>query len=143
MTRADVAALFKRRDEAWNRRDAAALAADHAEDAVGESPLQGRLVGRARIHDVYKDWCSAFPDLVWRTDDLLVEGNRAVQFFTITATHTNPFGGVPATGRRMQITGAFFATLDDDCMITHDRRVYDVTNMLVQLGALRTKPATQ
>ena len=143
MTRADVTELFKRRDAAWNRRDPAALAADHAEDAVGESPMQGRLVGRARMHDVYKEWCTAFPDLHCHTDDLLVDGNRAVQFFTLTGTHTIPFGGVPATGRRIQITGAFFVTLDEDGKIMHDRRVYDVTKMLVQLGALRTKPATQ
>ena len=95
------------------------------------------------MHDVYKDWCNAFPDLVWRTNELLVEGNRAVQLFTLTGTHSSPFGGVPPTGRRMQITGVFFVTLDEDGKITHDRRVYDVTNMLVQLGALRTKPATQ
>jgi steroid delta-isomerase-like uncharacterized protein len=143
MTRADVMALFKRRDAAWNRHDAAALAADHAEDAVGESPLQGRLVGRARIHAVYDEWFTAFPDLKWRSDDLVVDGNRAVQFFTMAGTHTTALGGIPATGRKFHIAGAFFATLDDDFKITHDRRVYDVTSLLVQLGALRTKPATR
>jgi steroid delta-isomerase-like uncharacterized protein len=93
-------ALFKRRDAAWNRHDAAALAADHAEDAVGESPLQGRLVGRARIHAVYDEWFTAFPDLKWRSDDLVVDGNRAVQFFTMAGTHTTALGGIPATGRK-------------------------------------------
>jgi steroid delta-isomerase-like uncharacterized protein len=135
--------LFRQRDAAWNRHDATALAADHAEDAVGESPMQGRLVGRARIHAVYHEWFTAFPDLTWRTDDLVVDGNRAVQLFAMQGTHTAPLGGLPATGRKFHITGAFFATLDDDCKITHDRRVYDVTSMLVQLGALRTKPRAQ
>ncbi len=143
MTRADVMALFTRRDAAWNRHDAAALAADHAEDAVGESPLQGRLVGRARIHALYEESFTAFPDLRWRSDDLVVDGNRAVELFTMAGTHTTAFGGIPATGRKFQITGAFFVALDDDCKITHDRRVYDVTGLLVQLGALRTKPATR
>ena len=53
MNREDIVALFDRRVAAWARKDAAALSADHAENAVAESPMQGRLEGRQRIHEVY------------------------------------------------------------------------------------------
>jgi steroid delta-isomerase-like uncharacterized protein len=143
MTRADIEVLISRRGEGWNRHDAAMLAADFAEDAVAESPMQGRLVGRRRIQQVYESWLSAFADIVFVSDDVLVDGNRAVQFFTLAGTQTGAFGGVPATGRRFQIKGAMISTVADDGLITYERRIYDVTNMLVQLGALRTKPVTQ
>jgi steroid delta-isomerase-like uncharacterized protein len=140
MTRDEIVALFDRRTEAWNRHDAAATAAYHAEDAIGESPVQGRMIGRQRIQDGYTTWMTAFPDVKIVTDDVLVEGSRVVQFFTMTGTQKGSFHGLPATGRKFQITGVFLATIDDGGLITHDRRLYDVTNMLVQLGALRAKP---
>ena len=143
MTRADIEALITRRDEGWTRHDSTILAADFAEDAVAESPMQGRLVGKARIKDVYESWLVAFADIVFVSDDVVVDGNRVVQFFTMTGTQTAPFGGVAPTGRRFQMTGALIATVSDEARITYERRIYDVTNLLVQLGALRTKPVTQ
>ena len=140
MTRQEIVALFTRRDRDYNRRDAPALAADHAEDAVAISPIQGRLDGRARIQEAYQLWFSAFGDLVFTTDEIVIDGHRVVQFVTIAGKQTGPFGGLPATGRKFQITGAWLHTLDEAGRIIKDRRVYDVTNMLVQLGALRTKP---
>jgi len=37
---------------------------------------------------------------------------------------------------------AMLATVADGGKITYERRIYDVTHLLVQLGALKTKPAT-
>ncbi len=140
MTRDDIAALFARRNDAWQRRDASALAADYAEDAVAESPIQGRLQGRARIREVYQQWMTAFPDLVLSTDDIVVDGNRAAQFITMTGTHAGAFGGIAATGRTFQINAVLLFTLTDDGHITHSRRVYDNLNMLLQIGALQARP---
>lgn len=140
MTREEIVAMFERRDQAWGRRDAAALEADYTEDAVAESPIHGRLVGRRRIGEIYSHWMTAFPDVVSKTNDLVIDGHRVVQFVTMSGTQSAAFGNIPATGRKFQITGALFFTLNDEGRITQNRRLYDVTNMLVQLGALRTKP---
>jgi steroid delta-isomerase-like uncharacterized protein len=140
MTREQIVALFERRNADWNRHDTAAIAAYHAEDAIGESPIQGRMDGRSRIQEGYASWMTAFPDARMVTDDILVDGHRVAQFFTMTGTQKGTFGGLAPSGRKFQISGAFLATLTPDGHIAHDRRVYDVTNMLVQLGALRTKP---
>ena len=140
MTRDEMIARFTERDELWRRRNPEALGATFAEDAVAESPMQGRLEGRARITDVYRQWMKSFPDLVWKTDDLVIDGSRVVQFWTMTGTQTAPFGGLPATGRKFQVVGALLSTIGEDGLIIYERRIYDVTNMLVQLGALRAKP---
>jgi steroid delta-isomerase-like uncharacterized protein len=140
MTRDEITALCAKRDELWQSRDPDALVSAFAEDAVAESPMQGRLIGRDRIRDVYVQWMKSFPDLVYKTEDVLVDGNRAVQLFSISGTQSAPFGGLAATGRKFSVTGAVMTTFNDDGKIVFERRLYDVTNMLVQLGALRAKP---
>lgn len=142
MTREDITALFDRRLDAWVRRDAEALASTYAEHAVAESPMQGRLEGRARIRAVYEDWMTAFPDLTYSRRQLLIDGTTVAELFTIRGTHSAPFHGVPPTRRRIDVTGALFYTIGPDGLIVHDQRVYDVTRMLVQLGMLKAKPAT-
>src|SRR5262245_27938600 len=46
MTREETVAFFKRREEAYEDLDAAALAADYAADAIIETPSSGRHIGR-------------------------------------------------------------------------------------------------
>ena len=140
MNREDIAALFARRVEAWARRDAAALAADHAESATADSPMQGRLEGRGRIHEVYANWFTSFPDLVFTSKALVIDGDLVAQFFQIRGTQSAPFGGVPATGRRIEMNGALLFTIGPDGLFAHEQRVYDVTGVLVQLGVLKGKP---
>jgi steroid delta-isomerase-like uncharacterized protein len=140
MTRDDIVALFARREESWGRRDAAALARDYAENAVAESPMQGRITGRERIESVFENWFTAFPDLRMVTRDLLVDDHRVVHVYHVTGTQSAPFEGVPATGRRIEFKGVWLYSLTPDGRIQADERLYDVTNLLVQLGVLRTKP---
>ena len=65
MTREEIFALFARREAAWRRRDAVALAADHAPDGVVVSPTGGVLEGRADIERIYRVWFVAFPCLLY------------------------------------------------------------------------------
>ena len=142
MIRADVAALFERRGEAWARRDADALAATHAERGIAASPLQGRIQGRQRIRDAYQGWFTSFPDLVFARRSLLIDGNRVAEFFAVSGTQSAPFHGMPATARRIDLKGAWLFTIGSDGLITEDQRVYDVTGMLVQLGVLKARPSS-
>ena len=55
MTRDEIVAFFARRQEAFNRLDAAMLASLHAEDGVLESPFAGGMAeGREAIEQVYR-----------------------------------------------------------------------------------------
>jgi steroid delta-isomerase-like uncharacterized protein len=140
MTREEVHALFTRRESSWQQRDAAALAADHAPDGVVVSPTGGVLEGRAEIERIYRLWFTAFPDLTFATEELLVEGDRAALVCRVTGTHAGEFFSTPPTGRRIEVAGAFFFQFADG-LITHERRVLDFTGLLVQVGVLRAKPA--
>jgi steroid delta-isomerase-like uncharacterized protein len=139
MTRNDVEEFLKRRERGWFDRDPDALAYDHAEHSVVESPAHGRMVGRAAVRAAYATWLEAFPDLKLSHDDVLVEGDRAAVFFTSRGTHTKPFASIPPTGRRMEIHGVAVMTFRDG-LIAHERRYYDSTGFLLQIGALKAKP---
>ena len=139
MTRDAIVALFARRDEAWQRRELDGLIEHHAENATWESPMQGRVEGRARIAQVYRTWLEAFPDLTYTTTDLLIDDHRAVQLFTVAGTQAGPFAGVAPTGRRIQFRGATIYTFDPNGLIIHTDFLYDFTKMLIQLGVLKTK----
>jgi predicted ester cyclase len=114
--------------------------ADHAETSTADSPMQGRLEGRARIREVYVSWFASFPDLVFTSKALVIDGDRVAQFVSIRGTQSAPFGGVLATGRRFEINGALLFTIGPEGLFVHEQRFYDVTGMLVQLGVLKGKP---
>jgi steroid delta-isomerase-like uncharacterized protein len=140
MTREDIAALVTRREAAWRRRDAAALAADHSPDGVVISPTGGVLEGREQIERIYRLWFTAFPDLKYDITEMIVEGATVVVLATLNGTHAGDFFGLPATGRHVQVGTAFVYKLHDS-QIAHERRILDFTGVLVQVGVLKTKPA--
>ena len=140
MTREEITALFTRREAAWRAHDAAALAADHASDCVVVSPTGGVLEGRADIERIYRIWFTAFSDLAFVSTDVLVDGDRAVLVATFTGTHAGDFFGLPASGRRVEALCAFVYTLRDG-VIVHERRIFDFTGVLIQVGVLKAKPA--
>lgn len=139
MTREEIDRFFERRLVAWSDRDPASLGADHADGCVVESPTHGRLTTREAIQNVYATWFDAFPDLKFIHDDLIVEGHRAALFFTSTGTHMKPFASIPATGRQMSIRGVFVFTFRDG-LIVHEKRYYDSTSLLMQIGVIKAKP---
>ena len=140
MTREEIFALFTRREAAWRARDATSLTADHAADGVVVSPTGGVLEGRAEIDRIYRVWFTAFPDLIFSTEDLLVDENRAALLCRITGSHAGEFFGMPPTGRRIEVSGAFIYRVENG-LIVHERRILDFTGLLVQVGVLRAKPA--
>jgi steroid delta-isomerase-like uncharacterized protein len=140
MTREEITAMFKRRDEAWDVHDAAALASDHATNAVVISPTGGVLEGRDDIQRIYQVWFTAFPDLRFSERDLLIDGERVALVMTFAGTHAGDFFGLPASGRQVKATCAMLYTLNG-AQIVHERRILDFTGVLVQVGVIRAKPA--
>ena len=140
MTREEITAMFNRREVAWDEHDAAALAADHALDAVVISPTGGVLEGRGDIERIYKVWFTAFPDLYFKERDVLIDNDRVALVMTVEGTHAGDFFGLAASGRRVKFVCAFIYTLRDG-QIVHERRILDFTGVLVQVGVIRAKPA--
>jgi C-1 hydroxylase len=139
MTREDIVALVDRRSAAWTARDAAALAATHAIDGVVVSPTGGVLEGREQIERVYRLWMTAFPDIAVQSADLLIDGDRVAQLLRISGTHLGDFFGMPPTNRHVDVEAALLLVTRDG-LVAEERRVYDFTGLLVQVGVLKAKP---
>ena len=140
MTREEIVAFYTRRQEAWKRLDAAELAAGHAEDGTVESPNAGHVKGRPLIEEIYRMWFAAFPDLEFRMDDLVVDGDRAVVLATVFGTDSGGFMGLPPSGKRFKLNLCLASRIVDQ-QIVHERRIYDFTGVLVQIGMLKARPA--
>jgi predicted ester cyclase len=140
MTYDDTLAFFERREAKYARADAAGLAQDHTADGVVYSPIFQKVEGLARIEESYRALYAMFPD--WQIDfePPIVDGDRVAQPFHVRATHTGEFMGFPGTGRRFELRGTSIYAMRDG-LIAEERRIYDFTGLLIQLGVLRSKPA--
>ena len=139
MTRDDAKAFFDRRQHAWRGRDVQTLTAGHADDGVIASPMFGTIRGRAAIEKSYHDLFAVFQDWEFEGEDLLIDGTRAAQPFTVRATQSSEFFGVPASGRRFETHGVMIYQFERG-LIQHERRIYDFTALLIQIGVLKAKP---
>ncbi|HEY1303528.1 MAG TPA: ester cyclase [Vicinamibacterales bacterium] len=139
MTREETVAFFKRRQEAYEDLDAAALVADYAADAVIESPLTGRHSGR-EAEKALRAMFDAFLDLTLTFDDLVIDGDKVVTVHTAEGTHMKELLGLPPTGKSFRMSVALIYELKDR-KIVREQRIYDFTGMLVQIGVLKARPA--
>jgi steroid delta-isomerase-like uncharacterized protein len=139
-TRQQVLDLFKRREEAYEDLDAAALATDYADDAVIESPTAGVHQGREAAEKALRAIFSAFLDLTVSFDYLIIDGGNVASVITLEGTHIGDFLGIPPTGKQFRMPAVFFYQLENG-KIVRERRIYDFTGLLIQIGVLKAKPA--
>jgi steroid delta-isomerase-like uncharacterized protein len=140
LTRDEIVAFFERRQDAYDNLDAATLAADYADDCVVDSPTGGTHTGRAAAEKVLRTVFAAFLDLKVRTHQLIVDGNQVAQVLNLEGTDLGGFLGLQPTGKIFQLPAVFLYELNGR-HIVRERRIYDFTGMLVQIGALKAKPA--
>jgi len=140
VTPEEVNGLIAKRAAAFSRLDAAALGALYAENCVVDTPAGGGTVtGRDANENVYRGFFAAFPDLTIETQQVVSEGSDIAQLYTAVGTNAGGFMGLPATGKRFRFNGAFIFTVEN-AQITRERRIYDFTGVLVQIGVLKARP---
>ncbi len=136
----DIRALFAARDQMWKQRDPVALAADYADDAVVSSPMFPSAEGRAAIEKSFVSLFRVFPDWEMTTEPACIDGSRVMQACRVRATQLGEFMGIPGTGRHVEFDCVLVMEMAGGC-IARERRIYDFTGVLIQLGVLRGKPA--
>ncbi len=143
MTSDEIRSFLDRFMHAWESQNVKALSDCYAEDCVVVSPIFRTLRGRAEVEKSYGDLFKAFATEKVRVDDVVI-GNedppRAVVVWNVQSTHIGEVFGMPPSGKRIERTIAYLLTLKDG-LIAKEVRIYDFTNMLMQLGVLRAKPA--
>jgi steroid delta-isomerase-like uncharacterized protein len=140
VTRDEIISLLARRLDALQRRDVDALTSLYTADCLVESPMGGSGRGQDSVARVYRAWFAAFPDFTQTFDEPLIDHARVAQLGIGAGVHTGAFMGLAPTSKPFQFPIAHFYTVRDG-LIVYERRLYDFTGLLVQLGVLKTKPA--
>ena len=132
--------FLEKRQAAFRRRDVDALSALYADRVVVESPAAGGVVsGRAMIEKLFRGWFEAFPDFALEDEQYVVQGEDVAHLARAVGTNVGGFMGLPATGKQFHFDVAFVFTVENG-QITRERRIYDFTGMLVEIGVLKAKP---
>ena len=140
MTSQEILDVIDKWEAAFKARDTKAYAALYSEHAIMESPIAGSATGRDGIAKATMGMFTAFPDAVITHEPAIIDGMRVAIPAYATGTHGGTFLGIQATGRQFRLSLVFLLDLKDG-YIVRDRRVYDFTGFLVQLGVLKAKPA--
>jgi len=106
-----------------------------AENFVDHDPLPGTGPDRQGIHDFVKLIRSAFPDLETTVDEIIAEGDRIAVRSTFRGTHEGDFMGIPATGKKVEVSNYDFVRFENDQAAEHWGTI-DSAALMEQLGAV-------
>lgn len=129
------------REAADRRRLAVAkIMLDYHDDAVVNDPLFGKpLVGKLAIATHKTAEMIALSEITLEVTDRWTMGSDLTAIWEVTGVHSGPYYNLPATGRRISISGATVVTRRDG-KITQETLYYDADDMLRQLSAEAAEP---
>ena len=128
-----IAKTMKSVGDAWNKHDAAAIAAMY--EPTGKLVIPGEPVwsGKDGITAEAKQTFTAYPDFKLAITRSFTKGNVVALEWVITGKNDGPAMGQKATGRSMGVNGASVLTFDDDGLIKDDHRYVDIPTIMSQL----------
>jgi predicted ester cyclase len=121
-------------DEVINAHDLAAIDRFVPPDFLEHVPFPGQGPGREGLRYAIGLFLAAFPDIRWRTEQQVAEGDTVVSRFTWTGTHRGPFLGVAPTHRRVQVWGVVIDIVRNG-LLAESRIIMDTLGLMQQLGA--------
>jgi steroid delta-isomerase-like uncharacterized protein len=109
------------------------------EDFVELDPLPGQRQGREGLTEVIAMMRSAFPDIHWVVDETIASGEKVVSRFHWSGTHQGNFLGIPATSRKITVTGVVIDRLHAAKM-ADSRILMNTFALMQQLGVIPGPP---
>lgn len=94
-------------EEAWNNRrfELLDLLLSPSHALHGPPAVSGAAVGPEVYKQVMLLYTSAYPDLCFRIEEMIAEGEKVACYWTMTGTHRGDFLGIPATGKKVSLDG--------------------------------------
>ncbi len=121
-------------EEGWNRQNPAVIDEVFAPDVV----IHGMALpapGAEGLKQLMAAFYHAFPDVHMTDEDIIVEGDRVATRWTFRGTQRGEMFGIPATGRRITVTGIAIDRVVG-CRVAERWLEFDQLGMLQQLGVL-------
>ena len=100
---------------------------------LDHDPLPGTTADLAGLKDFVAQIRAAFPDLQVTADEMIGEGDRLAVRSTLRGTHQGDFMGIPATGKRVEVSNYDFVRFENDQAAEH-WGVIDSAVLMEQLG---------
>jgi predicted ester cyclase len=91
--------------------------------------------GPAGVIEMVKAWHAAMPDGKMTLDDIITEGEFSTIRMTWRATHLGPFGPIPASGKKIEVTSIGIDRVVGG-KITEGWGEVNLLGMFMQMGAI-------
>ena len=92
----------------------------------------------ADLQSTKRNW-KALPDVHWKIEEMVAEGDRVATRFTSTGTPKEEWNGIPVSGKKFEIGGIFIVRIENGKVI-EQREDADLLGLFRQLG-MGLKPA--
>lgn len=122
-------------EEVWNGKKHDRIDEIYAADYVNVDPNSPEV----KNLEQFKEWVAVmnagFPDEQVTIEDMIAEGDKVANRYSVQATHTGEFMGIPPTNKKTNISGiTIYRILDGkvkECVWS-----YDAYGFMVQLGVI-------
>ena len=105
------------------------------DEFVEHEEFPGLPPGKESIRFFVTTMREAFPDLTATIEDIIVEDNKVVSRLRFSGTHRGEFGGIPPTGKKIDVQAIDIVAYRDGKLIEH-WGVTDQMAMMQQLGVI-------
>jgi steroid delta-isomerase-like uncharacterized protein len=122
-------------EEVWNKKNLDAIDELIAADYVDHTLPPGLPAGREGARAFIGTYLNAFPDVKLTIEDMITEGDKVVTRWTATGTHTGELMGIPATGKRITVTGLDITRFSGGKSVEFWGQ-FDQMGMMQQLGVI-------
>ena len=134
-TEDDNKAIIRRYREIHNSNKLDGLDAIVAKDVISHNTLPGLPPGLEGGKMAHQYFLGTAPDLHTKTEIMVAEGDKVVEWYTATGTNTGEMMGMPPTGKKWQIGSVVLYRLANG-KIVETWGMNDEASLLRQLGVL-------
>jgi steroid delta-isomerase-like uncharacterized protein len=138
MSEQNIAIVRRWFDEVWNQGRVTTIHELMAPDAVGigQAGPEAVIRGPQEFQAFVEKLRGAFPDIVVTLEDAFGNGDKVAIRWTATMTHRGDHLGMPATGKRVRITGISLVRIVSG-RIVEGWDNWDQVTMMREIGAMR------
>ncbi len=122
-------------EELWNQGKLDVADEIFATDYIFHEPVAGEVRGPEGFKQFVSMYRIAFPDLQFRIEDQIAEGDKIVTRWIATGTHKGELMGISPTSVQVTVTGIGIARTDGGKIVEFWDN-YDALGMLQQLGVV-------
>ena len=130
-------AIVRRYREAHNKNNLSALDAIVAKDVISHNAMPGLPPGLEGGKMADNAVLESFPDMQGKTQHLVADGDKVIEWYTVAGTNTGSFMGAPATGKKFEFPTVVVYRLANG-KIVETWGLNDSMTLMQQLGLMPT-----